>query len=282
MMRNLKDQIQRGDDAKKRRTTEPMDYCRKIQSGKMVLALSVLSFALLPGVDAFPLSLRYKSLETAMKLSSADDATPTAEERKALYMKTYESKSESDVKQAYKNWAPVYEMHIQDQGWQAPELCANLLQAHLPNKNSAKILDIGAGTGLVGRALADMGYSHVDALDLSTDMLEQARQKGVYQNIVVENAAAMAAVADDTYHGVISVGALNFGHIPATALREFVRVVQPGGMVAFTTRQDFYEKECRAVQKQLVDEVVWELVEERNVAQAVKDMPHIHFCYRKI
>ena len=45
---------------------------------------------------------------------------------------------------------------------------------------SARVLDAGAGTGLVGESLKRLGYSNIEALDLSLGMLEEARKKNAY------------------------------------------------------------------------------------------------------
>ncbi len=45
------------------------------------------------------------------------------------------------------------------------------------------ILDAGAGTGLLGVALAEAGFRTLDALDLSPAMLVEAERKGVYDEL---------------------------------------------------------------------------------------------------
>lgn len=69
---------------------------------------------------------------------------PPPEVRKKVYMATYESKTHEDIKKAYQSWAPFYELHIVDEGWKAPWLCANLL-TKFETEQEAKILDVGAG-----------------------------------------------------------------------------------------------------------------------------------------
>ena len=51
---------------------------------------------------------------------------------------------------------------------------------------SARILDIGAGTGFVGQYLKRFRFNNVDALEPAGTMLEVARQKDAYKNLYQE------------------------------------------------------------------------------------------------
>ena len=42
------------------------------------------------------------------------------------------------------------------------------------------ILDVGSGTGVIGRALKDKGYGNVHALDVSRNFLDAVRAKDLY------------------------------------------------------------------------------------------------------
>ena len=43
------------------------------------------------------------------------------------------------------------------------------------------MLDAGAGTGLVGKLLAEASFSNIVGMDLSLGILEEARNKGGYK-----------------------------------------------------------------------------------------------------
>ncbi|ABG50126.1 hypothetical protein Tery_0690 [Trichodesmium erythraeum IMS101] len=49
----------------------------------------------------------------------------------------------------------------------------------MPDKD-AIILDAGAGTVMVGEALAELGYNNIIGVDFSEQMLEVGRKKQVY------------------------------------------------------------------------------------------------------
>ena len=51
-------------------------------------------------------------------------------------------------------------------------------------KDEVKIIDCGAGTGLCGVELHKLGYTNLCALDISPEMLNEARKKNVYQKFI--------------------------------------------------------------------------------------------------
>ena len=66
---------------------------------------------------------------------------------------------------------PCGSFEMLSRGWMAPREAAGYLARHLEERD-APVLDAGAGTGLVGQALASHGFAHIEALDLSATMLE--------------------------------------------------------------------------------------------------------------
>ena len=48
-------------------------------------------------------------------------------------------------------------------------------------KKDISVLDLGCGSGLVGKQLHKRGYQNIDGLDLSEEFLEEAQKKGVYR-----------------------------------------------------------------------------------------------------
>ena len=206
---------------------------------------------------------------------------PIKTKRLEIYYNTYNSKNEKEIKDAYEKWAPFYEWHIIDMGWDAPKLCSDLFVKYL-NNTQLKILDVGAGTGLVGIELNKMVIptnTIIDGIDLSIDMINIAKLKNSYNNLWIMN-AEMMTLENSTYDGLICVGSLNFGHISPNVFYEFVRVIRKDGIICFSTRLDYYTI-SKNIQEELVSNNKWELLEKREYdTDAVKDMKHIHWCYK--
>ena len=148
----------------------------------------------------------------------------------------YEAKSRDDVRAAYDRWAADYDEQIIDGGWEGPRLVVAAAAANM--EKDAPILDAGAGSGLMGLALRAAGFSTIDALDPSPGMLEMARRKGIYRNHIEAFLGERLDLADDSYQAVLASGVFTPGHAPPTSFEELIRIVRPGGVLAFTLRQD--------------------------------------------
>ena len=173
----------------------------------------------------------------------------------------YSSESNRELEERYDEWANEYDNNIEgDFGYVMPRMAAETF-ARFVSKD-AKVLDAGAGTGLVGVELNRLGYSDIEAMDMSMGMLEEARAKNVYCDFHQMTMGETLGFETDNYDAVIGVGVLTLGHAPAHSLDELVRVTKQGGVVAFTLRPDVYEQNgFRERQELLVSQGKWELVE---------------------
>ena len=90
-------------------------------------------------------------------------------------------------------------------------------------QRESKILDIGAGTGVVGQLLSANGYQNVDALDGTPKMLEIAKQKKCYKSFIISYVASdiRLPIEDNTYDVVIMSGVFCPGHIRVEAVQFF-------------------------------------------------------------
>lgn len=95
---------------------------------------------------------------------------------------------------------------------------------------SKRILDAGAGTGLVGQHLKDLGYTNVDGLDISQEMLNIAHDKGIYKNLICAplSEKKIDQIQSGSYDALISSGTITVAHVKPPALDEIVRLVKPG------------------------------------------------------
>jgi SAM-dependent methyltransferase len=173
----------------------------------------------------------------------------------------YSSRNNKELAERYDQWAKDYDDDLErDFEWCGPQRTAELFAHYVPKE--AKILDAGAGTGLMGELLAKIGYSNLVAMDLSRGMLEEAGKKNVYQEFHQMVMGEPLDFITGRFDAVVSTGVLTVGHAPASSLDELVRITKPGGYIVFTLRPDVYEKNgFREKQSALESEGKWKLIE---------------------
>ena len=151
----------------------------------------------------------------------------------------YAARSAAEVAAVYDRWADSYDAEMSAAGYRHPTICLALMARHLP-RGAAPILDAGAGTGLIGEWLAIMGYPHVEALDISTGMLEQARAKGVYADLHNLALGGVLPFADGHFAGIVSAGVFTSGHVGVEGLAELIRICRPGGVMVLTVKDTLW------------------------------------------
>jgi SAM-dependent methyltransferase len=100
-----------------------------------------------------------------------------------------------------------------------------------------RVLDVACGTGVVAVTAARAG-ARVDGLDLTPVLLERARENAAIAGVEVawqEGDAETLPYPDGTFDRVLS----QFGHMfaprPEVVVAEMLRVLRPGGTIAFST-----------------------------------------------
>jgi ubiquinone/menaquinone biosynthesis C-methylase UbiE len=128
--------------------------------------------------------------------------------------------------------APLYDLPFLQQSVYRP--AQNEMIAALRRSGARKVADIACGTGILADRIAqELHPDEVYGVDMSDGMLAQARarssvvgwRKGPAENLPFE---------DDALDAVVSTSAFHFFD-QAAALREFHRVLAPGGLAAVAT-----------------------------------------------
>ena len=162
-----------------------------------------------------------------------------------------------EVADRYDAWARSYDDDLASWSYQAPEVVAETVVTRHPTAGS--VLDVGCGTGLVGRALRARGFAgQILGLDISDASLEIARQRGAYDSLERADLQRRLALEEDSVDAVVCVGVMTYLPEVEAVWREFARVARPGGVVVVTQRDDLWHtRECQAVVDRLQDEGVW-------------------------
>ncbi|KAJ7390675.1 ubiE/COQ5 methyltransferase [Desmophyllum pertusum] len=96
-------------------------------------------------------------------------------------------------------------------------------------KDEIKIIDVAAGTGLTGVELNKLGFTSIDALDISQEMLNEAEKKNVYKRFICTQLGDQRTEIQTGENDALTcVNGLGNNHIPPTALEEMCRIVSKG------------------------------------------------------
>ena len=146
---------------------------------------------------------------------------------------------------------------------------SGLIGRYLPS-GTGRILDAGAGTGILGENLFVMGYKDLVGIDLSAGMLEVARKKGVYRNLLQMTLGQKLDFADNSFAATVSMGVFTEGHAPSESFDELIRITEPRGYIIFSVRADVYLNQgFKKKQDSLKKERKWRLVEQTEPFQAL-------------
>ena len=161
------------------------------------------------------------------------------------------------VKSYYDDMADRYDDTLAAWQYRAPEDGCDLLTPHLAE--GARVLDVGCGTGLMGRALMRRGAFHVDGIDISDASLRHADERGCYARLIRHDLQALPLpVQDDSYDAAAAVGVMSYIADAPALTRDLCRTVRPGGLITFTQRTDFWhERDFSGMIERLDGEGLW-------------------------
>ena len=131
-------------------------------------------------------------------------------------------------KEAWKNFAPMEVITM--------PAAARLVQ-FAGVRSGDRVLDVGCGTGVVAVTAARLG-AKVRAADLTPQLLERARENAQVANVDIEWLEAdveKLPFHDAEFDFVLSQFAHMFAPRPEVAVSEMLRVLRPGGTIAFAT-----------------------------------------------
>ena len=147
--------------------------------------------------------------------------------------KAYDVGSVDETRDLYDAWAESYDDELTAQGYVTPKRVAEALAAHAPL--GAPILDMGCGTGLSGLALRRAGFETIDGADLSEEMLEGARAKGVYRALrQVDPDDPMGPVEPGDYATIAAIGVIGVGAAPLSLFDEIMLALGTGALFGFS------------------------------------------------
>ncbi|MEY8829092.1 class I SAM-dependent methyltransferase [Sedimentitalea sp. XS_ASV28] len=151
----------------------------------------------------------------------------------------YALNTPQDSRRLYAEWAGDY-----DQSFAAREdyqLHVHTARAFVAAGGQGPVLDVGAGTGLCGAVLGDLGVGPIDATDISAEMLDQAMRKDIYRDAIEADLNLGIPVPHESYSGIVSSGTFTTGHVGPDAIDALLPVARHGAQFALSINAKHYE-----------------------------------------
>ncbi|MGB5865819.1 MAG: methyltransferase domain-containing protein [Sulfitobacter sp.] len=154
--------------------------------------------------------------------------------------KAYDIRDAADTRPLYDAWSASYEAEVSENGYATPARCAAALAAQVADFTQP-LLDFGCGTGLAGLAFKLAGFEVIDGVDLSSEMLAQAREKSVYRSLnqIDANAAIVGG-----YTLISAVGVIGAGAAPIGTLDTLLRALPRDGKLVFSFNDQTLADTC--------------------------------------
>jgi predicted TPR repeat methyltransferase len=149
----------------------------------------------------------------------------------------------------------LYERLIYDElRCESPRVVAGLLARGMERRRldggSLRVLDLGAGNGIVGEELARLGADHSVGVDIIPEAAQAAERDrpGLYDDYVVcdlldGDGAARERLDSHRLNALTCVAALGFGDIPPEVFCEALRRIATPSLVAYNIKEKFLGEE---------------------------------------
>jgi len=145
--------------------------------------------------------------------------------------------SDAFVERTFDSFAANFDSRLAKLLYRAPALVTEVLkQSGVARSKSLDVLDAGCGTGLCGPLVGPYARRLV-GVDLSEGMLEQARSRNVYDELVKSELTAYAGGCNDAFDVIVSADTLVYFGPLEPAVAAFASALRPGGRLVFTVEE---------------------------------------------
>lgn len=190
--------------------------------------------------------------------------------------------NDSDLIKVYKDWAKDYDNDNDTLlGTVSQPLAVEILSDYMKKRNS-NIIDVGCGTGLVGKALNKEGFSNFDGIDISQEMLNIAKDQG-YKKLIKASLNQKLPIKENAYEIAFCVGVFTHNHVKSDRLDELIRIVKQNGLICFTVNEEVYEVYGFHTKiEQLESEKKWKILSLQKLDYMIKKNVKGYYCLASV
>lgn len=150
----------------------------------------------------------------------------------------------------------------------SPAKVATILESSLKqsedNLSELRVLDFGAGNGMMGEELKKHGVSRLVGVDIIPEAYEATvrDRPGLYDAYYVEDFTELSDekkedIASWQCDCMVTVAALGFGDIPTKAFIESFNIIKTQGWVAFNIKETFFDMSDESGFSRMIRELIF-------------------------
>jgi predicted TPR repeat methyltransferase len=140
------------------------------------------------------------------------------------------------VTRLFDDFAPTFERRLVDElDYRVPEALREAVTPHVCESaaRSLDVLDLGCGTGLVGRQFRDLACRLV-GVDLSQAMLAAAGSNGIYDELVGDDVVEYLSKTDSCFDLILAADLFIYIGDLELLFSAAAKALRPGGFLAFS------------------------------------------------
>lgn len=126
-----------------------------------------------------------------------------------------------------------------------------------------RVLDVGAGNGIVGEELTKLDVETIVGIDIVDEAAEAAKRDrpGVYDDYLIADLTDLTpkeqrSLDERRFNCLVTVAALGFGDIPPEAFVTAYNMVEPGGRIVFNIKERFIDEGDKSGFQSLIEEAL--------------------------